>query len=181
MPVHTALQPQPGQQTLSVCWNQWSWAWFISCCDTWESRLIPRSLLRFVLGLGLVYCSLDAPFTTAEAATSLSGYLPLGNSSKTQTKINPNPEMPPAKPEFLRLSPFYVSIKERLCFQSSWLCSLNIWSRKSAFNLTFNTALLQSWLLISDSIFSSISHSRSYSFCCDWVRLELNYQSWEEH
>lgn len=103
-----------GRLSLSVCWNQWSWAWFICCCDTWESRLIPRSLLRFVLALGLVYCSLDAPFTTAEAATSLSGYLPLGNSSKTQTKINPNPETPPAKPEFLRPSPFYVSIKERL-------------------------------------------------------------------
>lgn len=73
------------------------------CRDTWESGLSDPPLPPPVRPcLGLVYHSLDAPFTMA--AASLLGYLPLGNSSKTQTKIRTNPETPiimASEPEFL--------------------------------------------------------------------------------
>lgn len=74
VPVHTALQPSHCSSLadrLCVCRYQWSLNLIhLFCRDTWESRLSHPLLPPPVRPcLGLVYCSLDAPFTAA--ATSL--------------------------------------------------------------------------------------------------------------
>lgn len=56
-----------------------------------------RSSFASSLPWGRCTVCLDAPFTTAGAASSLPGYLPPGNPSKEAHQNNLNPETPPGK------------------------------------------------------------------------------------